>query len=290
VTRPKAQSPKPKARSREPEAQEGHEGWDEYAPFYDWENARTLGKRDVPFWRNLALLCGGRVLELGCGTGRISLPLGRAGVQLVGVDRSDPMLARARTRVRRARLTTQVGLIRGDIRFLPFEDGDGTESRRSPQGEGGFSMVFAPYGMLQSLLRERDLTATLTEVRRVLRPGGTFGIELVADLPAWQEYRQRVSLKGWRNKPGGSHVTLVETVRQDRERGLTIFDQEFSERRGGKKRVHRFALSFRTLSVPQMSRRLEKAGFEITALLGDYQGGPWDPRADVWVILARNPL
>jgi hypothetical protein len=60
---------------------EGHEGWDEYAPFYDWENARTLGKRDVPFWRNLALQAGGPVLELGCGTGRISLPLGRAGVR-----------------------------------------------------------------------------------------------------------------------------------------------------------------------------------------------------------------
>ena len=284
MTKPKAQSPKPRAQSLEPKAQEGHEGWDEYAPFYDWENARTLGKRDVPFWRNLAAHCGGRVLELGCGTGRISLPLGRAGIDLVGVDRSDPMLTRARMRVRRARLTTRVRLIRGDIRFLPFE------SRRSPQGDGGFSMVFAPYGMLQSLLRERDLEATLSEVRRVLQPGGTFGVELVADLPAWKEYRQRVSLKGWRNRPGGSHVTLVETVRQDRERGLTIFDQEFSERRGGRKRVHRFSLSFRTLSVPQMARRLEKAGFEITALLGDYRGGPWDPRADVWVILARNPL
>ena len=32
----------------------GHEGWDDYAPFYDWENAQTLGKRDVPFWIELA--------------------------------------------------------------------------------------------------------------------------------------------------------------------------------------------------------------------------------------------
>jgi SAM-dependent methyltransferase len=301
VTKPIARSPQPAAGNPEPEARssapgalEGHEGWDDYARFYDWENARTLGKRDVPFWRNLALHCGGVVLELGCGTGRISLPLGRAGVPLVGIDRSSPMLKRARTRVHRARLASQVRLIRGDVRFLPFESGDSMKSRRrvtpgATADDGGFSMVLAPYGLLQSLLHDRDLTATLAEVRRVLRPGATFGIELVADLPAWKEYRHRVSLKGWRNRPGGSHVTLVETVRQDRERGLTIFDQEFTERRGGHRRIHRFALSFRTLSVPQMARRLENAGFEVTALLGDYRGGPWDPRAAVWVILAKKP-
>ena len=255
---------------------EGHEGWDEYAPFYDWENARTLGKRDVPFWRNLALQAGGPVLELGCGTGRISLPLGRAGVRLVGIDRSEAMLTRARARTKRARLSANVSLIRGDIRFTPFPD-------------FCFSMVMAPYGILQSLLRERDLKATLAEVHRVLEPGGTFGIELVADLPSWKEYKKRLSLKGWRGRRGGAHVTLVETVRQDPARHLTIFEQEFTERSGSRKRVHRFALTFRTLSVPQMVRRLEKSGFEITALLGDYRGRAWDPRADVWVILARAP-
>ena len=150
-------------------------------------------------------------------------------------------------------------------------------------------MVMAPYGVLQSLLRERDLAATLAEVRRVLEPGGTFGLELVADLPSWQEYRKRISLKGWRHRRGGAHVTLVETVRQDPARHLTIFDQEFTERRGATRRSHRFALTFRTLTVPQMARRLEKAGFIITALLGDYRGKPWDSRSETWVILARNP-
>ena len=61
---------------------EGWHGWDEYAAFYDWENARTLGRRDVAFWRSLALRSKGPVLELGCGTGRVSLPLARAGVPL----------------------------------------------------------------------------------------------------------------------------------------------------------------------------------------------------------------
>ena len=255
---------------------EGHEGWDAYAPFYDWENARTLGRRDVPFWRTLGLASRGLVLELGCGTGRVTMPLGRAGVQLVGIDRSDRMLALARRRVARARLGGHVGLVRGDIRALPFP-------------ASAFATVMAPYGVLQSLLRERDLAAALAAVHRVLGRGGAFGVELVADLPAWDEYRKRLSLKGWRRRRGGTHVTLVEAVRQDRVRRLTIFDQEFTERRGRQRRTQRFALTFRTLSVRQMVRRLEKTGFEITALLGDYHGAPWDSRAEVWIILARRP-
>ena len=254
---------------------EGHEGWDDYAPFYDWENARTLGRRDVPFWRNLALNAGGPVIELGCGTGRIALPLGRAGVPLIGIDRSAAMLELARKRLRRARLTDRVRLIRGDIRFLPFPD-------------AAAAMVMAPYGILQSLLRERDLAATLAAVHRVLEPGGAFGLELVADLPSWEEYRKRVSLTGWRGRRGGEHLTLTETVRQDRARRLTIFDQEFTRRAGRERHVHRFSLTFRTLTVPQMVRRLERAGFSITALLGDYRGRPWDARADVWMVLAKR--
>jgi SAM-dependent methyltransferase len=196
-------------------------------------------------------------------------------VSLVGIDRSEAMLARARSRLRRARLVSPVRLVRGDIRHLPFRD--------------SFAMVMAPYGVLQSLLGERDLAMALRAVYRVLKPGGLFGIDLVADLPSWEEYRKRVSLKGWRGGRSGAHVTLVETVRQDAGRGLTIFDQEFTERRGRRRRVHRFALTFRTLSVPRMARRLERAGFEVTALLGDYRGREWDPRADVWVLLAKKP-
>src|SRR5437773_3783555 len=87
---------------------EGWEGWDEYAPFYDWENARTLGRRDVAFWRRLAADARGPILELGCGTGRVTLPLARAGAAIVGIDRSTAMLARAVRRMGRvARINPQ---------------------------------------------------------------------------------------------------------------------------------------------------------------------------------------
>ena len=244
---------------------EGWQGWDEYAPFYDWENAQTLGRRDVAFWRRVAGKANGRVLELGCGTGRVSLPLARAGIDLVGIDRSAQMLARAK---RHASLQ----LIRGDIRALPF-------------GDGVFPMVIAPYGILQSLIRPRDLTATLASVARVIEPGGSFGIDLVPDVPKWREYDNRVQLRG---KAHGAQITLIESVRQDPKRHLTTFQQTYVERRGTRTREHRFDLTFRTLSVRQMTAQLERAGFHVDAVLGDYRGRPWDDRADVWIIMAKK--
>ena len=60
------------------------------------------------------------------------------------------------------------------------------------------------------------------------------------------------------------------------------------ERRAGRTAEHRFELTFRTLPVRAMVRRLEAAGFVVDATLGDYQGRPWDRRSDVWLILARK--
>jgi len=251
---------------------DGSEGWDAYAPFYDWENARTLGRRDVAFWRRLAGEAGGPVLELGCGTGRVLVPVARAGVPVVGVDRSAPMLDRARRRIRRAR-GIRAALVRADIRRLPFA--------------ARFSLVIAPYGILQSLTRDLDLERALQAVACVTRPGGRLGLDLVPDLTRWKEYRRRETLRG---TIGGAEIALVESVRQDRRRGLTLFDEEYIERRHRTRRVHRFSLVFRTVSVQQMTRRVERAGFHVDGVFGDYSGGPWDSRAETWLILAtRSP-
>ena len=253
---------------------QGWHGWDDYAPFYDWENTQTVGRRDVRFWVDMARRAEGPVLELGCGTGRLSLPVAKAAQRFVGVDRSAPMLDRLRIRLRRARLGPRAAAIRADIRALPF--------RKRVR----FPLVIAPYGMLQSLLRDADLRATLRSVASVVPRAGLFGVDLVPDLPRWPEYEREVSLKG--RRPGGGRLTLIETVRQDYDRGLTIFDQEFVDGVGRNRKSHRFSIGFRTLTVSQMSGRLERAGFRVDSVLGDYQGRAWSPDADVWVILARR--
>jgi len=266
----------------QPPIPDGADGWDAYAPFYDWENAQTLGRRDVPFWRRVAAEAGGPVLELGCGTGRVSIPVARAGVRLAEARLSAPMLDRARQRAaRRSPIPSPRSpipslqpphFIRGDIRRLPFR-------------AGAFSMVIAPYGILQSLTRPRDLADTLAAVSRGLPSGALFRMDLVPDVPNWREYRNRVQLRG---RSRGAQLTLIESVSQDRKRRLTTFEQRYVERRGRDSREHQFTLTFRTLSVPEMVRQLERAGFAVESVLGDYRGRPWDARADVWILLAKR--
>jgi SAM-dependent methyltransferase len=274
--KPKAERRKPrqpKAQRRKPS--EGWQGWDAYADFYDWENARTLGRRDLAFWRATLAREAAPTLELGCGTGRLLIPLARSGAAMTGIDRSTPMLARAIAKSRRLLKARRPRLTRGDIRTLPF-------------AAATFGVVMAPYGLLQSLVRDADLRAMLGEVARVLRPGGLIGIDLVPDLPKWQEYQRQVSLTG--TGDGGDEITLIESVRQDRRRGLTMFDEEFVARRpSGRRERRRFTLTFRTLAMAVVTRTLATHGFEVTARYGSYRGAPWTPESDVWIVMARRP-
>ena len=274
---------------------DGWQGWDEYARYYDWENARTMGTRDLAFWRRIAATATGPIIELGCGSGRVLLPIAAqrtSGVvsaeergrkrhpRSIGIDRSTPMLDIARRRVRRLRPTARPVLIRADIRALPI-------------ASGSAALVIAPYGILQSLVRDVDLTAALAESARVLRSGGQFVVDLVPDLPRWTPYRGRVRLRG--SKRAGTTVTLVESVRQDKRRGLTIFDETFVERPGGtngrrvKPVTRRFSLTFRTLPLAETRRRFVRAGFTIDVIFGGYRGQKWTPRSETWLIVARKP-
>ena len=87
----------------------------EIAPFYD---AELRDRDDLGFWRGIARRHrGGRILEIGAGTGRVTETLAPAARALIAVDLSPEML-----RLARARLTgrSNVQLVRADMRELPF--------------------------------------------------------------------------------------------------------------------------------------------------------------------------
>ena len=247
--------------------------WDAYAPFYDWENARTMGRRDVAYWTRFAEATRGRVLELGCGTGRLAVPVSRVTRTFVGIDLSGDMLARAARRLSRRPRQARPRLVRGDIRAMPFAD-------------GSIATVIAPYGVLQSLTSDPDLNATLAEVARVLKPGGRFGIDLVPDLREWEAYQRQTRFRG---QLRGRPVRLIESVRQDRRRGLTMFDEEFHVGRGRDTVRHTFTLTFRTLPMEQFLARLSSAGFSIETVSGSYRGAAWGTDSAVWLVTATRP-
>ncbi|HET8569583.1 MAG TPA: class I SAM-dependent methyltransferase, partial [Candidatus Limnocylindria bacterium] len=75
---------------------------------------------DVDWFRALARGTGGPILELGCGTGRIAVPLARDGHDVVGLDRSAAMLERAARRSRTAGV--DVRWVEGDMTNFTFDD------------------------------------------------------------------------------------------------------------------------------------------------------------------------
>ena len=82
-----------------------------------------------------------------------------------------------------------------------------------------------------------------------------FRRKLVPDLVRWEEYSGKKTLSGKMGRD--TSISLVESVRQDRAKRLTIFDQQYVTVRHGERRRHQFTLTFRTLSIREMSSRLE---------------------------------
>src|SRR3954452_4621318 len=138
------------------------------AALYDWEYRRR--RDDVAFYRTLALERGGPALDLGCGTGRLAVPLCRDGHVVVGVDRAAPMLARAAAR--RARLAAparaRLLLVRATLERLPL--------RRRPR----FGFAVSAFHSVQHLHRDQDLVRFFRAVRAALQPGGWFAFDLFA--------------------------------------------------------------------------------------------------------------
>ena len=130
--------------------------YDRIARLYDPWSASVL--EDVEFYVDEAVRSGGPVLELGVGTGRIAVPVARAGVRVVGVDSSEGMLAVAREQAELAGVELDLRL--GDLRDPPVEE--------------EFALVVIPFRTLLHMKTDDDRRAALAAVRARLPEGGRF--------------------------------------------------------------------------------------------------------------------
>lgn len=130
--------------------------YDAIASLYDVDMARNMPFDDVGFYARTCLDAGGRVLELGCGNGRILLSLLEGGVDAVGVDASGEMLKQLRER-------RDAPVAQMDARALAFAP--------------AFELVLCPYSLITYMARDGDAQRLLDEAHRVLMPGGRIVVD-----------------------------------------------------------------------------------------------------------------
>jgi len=111
-------------------------------------------RQDVAFYVEEAKAARGTLLEVGCGTGRILLPIARAGIPITGIDGSKQMLERCRAKLQGER----VELVQHDMR--DFDLG------------AKFDLIIAPFRVIQHLATLDDQLRFLETVVRHLAPGG----------------------------------------------------------------------------------------------------------------------
>lgn len=143
----------------------GYDAYNFVAEFYD-HVPPYRDRRDVTFFIDLARSQGSRVLEIGCGTGRILIPTAREGLEIVGLDLSSRMLdiCRAKLADEPEDVQSRVQLHRGDMR--DFDLGR------------TFALVTAPFRPFQHLITVEDQMACLHAVRRHLDNDGLFVLDL----------------------------------------------------------------------------------------------------------------
>lgn len=237
--------------------------------FRDWFGAEYLelyphrdeaeAVRAVDLFRDVSdLEPGSLVLDLASGAGRHLAPFREGGFEPVGLDLSWPLLSRARS------LDGETSLVQADMRELPFRDA-------AFAGVGSF---FTSFGYFSD---ESDDARVMAEVRRVLRPGGTFVLDFLnahrvrADLVAEDE--RHIS---------GRHVRQQRRI----EQGRVIKRIEITS--AGCDEVRVFHESVRLYEPSELESRLEQAGLQPGRHFGDYDGEAFDASSPRLIIVGRR--
>jgi SAM-dependent methyltransferase len=253
---------------------------------YEIENADDPAF-DHGYWESLVQeTVPGRLLELACGTGRVTIPLARLDVasEIVAVDSSAPFLQRLRDR-----LAAENDGVRAAVRVV---EGD----MRRPKLDGPFDMVIVPFNSLAYLIGREDRVACLTSARELLEPGGTFAFDIVQ--PRYDFIAEST---------GACPPLRVDVDHAAPELGVARFLRSYSDvyepRTQTLHTTNRFEIHYTDGRVEhrigdldwhiyfpeELELLLESAGFRIVDRYGDYERGPWTgaSRRYLWVTEAR---
>ena len=230
--------------------------YDGIAPIYDpWSRSVV---EDVDFYVEEALASGGPVVELAVGTGRIAVPIAKAGVRVIGVDESPAMLEGARAYAERENVSPLVDLRLGDLRDPPVDE-------RVP-------LATVPFRSLLHMPDEHQKLRALTAAASVLEPGGRFVFDVFAPSP---EDIEETDGRWLEREPG-----IFERADWDLEARRLILSI-----RGGEQSA-RFALHW--LSAPEWNALIEDAGLVAEAIFGWFDRRPYDGGEDqIWI--CRRP-
>ena len=204
---------------------------------------------------------GGDLLDVPCGFGRHSVPLARADYRVVGVDRSESLLAEAQ---RRAGGERWPKLVRADYRELPLAD----ES---------FDAALNLFTSLGYLGDEQD-TRVLAEIGRVLRRGARLVIETLHRDLLVRTFREQ----DWRLL--GEGRLLLEQRTFDAGSGVAQTTQTLVDSTG---RRDSRSFSVRVYTATELVAMLERAGFEEAKCYGDLDGAPFGTDTRLVIVAKR---
>ena len=230
--------------------------YDRIAGFYDpWSRSVT---EDVDFYVEHALAAGGPVVELAVGTGRIAVPVARAGIHVIGVDSSPEMLAIARAAAEEAGVSELVDLRLGDLREPPVRE--------------RVALVVCPFRSLLHMETEAEKLRAIRAVSELLEPGGRFVFDVFT--PSREDIEETDGL--WLEREPG----IFE--RADWDEGSRTLS--LSVRSG--EVIETFGLHW--LSLPEWLRIVSEAGLEVEAVYGWFDLRPQDGEEDM-IFVARRP-
>lgn len=251
----------------------------ELARLYDLDLIEDPG--DLDLYLALAARTGGPILELGAGTGRISIPLAEAGHRVTAVDNDPAMLNRARDLARAAGTATEqrIEFVEADLLELAL-----------PKA-GTFRMAFIGLNSLFLLATRAAQREAFATMARHLAPGGLAVADIwLPDADDLARFDGRLILEYERRDPSSNDlVTKVAAAQHDSASGIVNLTSIYEQGTQGTSPV-RFVRSdvLRLVSADELRDMAEGAGFEVETLAGSYDLEPIGPGSDRAIVVARR--